>query len=75
MRAVGPEFLGPFYEANPNFRTVTGQIERSVPWQGYPGGNSVRIWRTQREIINGVMRGDDDARRRASSSSSTRRAR
>ena len=49
--------LGPFYEANPNFRTVTRQAERSAPWQGYPGGNSVRIWRTQREIINAVMRG------------------
>ena len=30
---------------------------RSAPWQGYPGGNSVRIWRTQREIINATMRG------------------
>jgi multiple sugar transport system substrate-binding protein len=57
-RAVGPDFLGPFYDANPNFRTITAQMDRSVPWQGYPGGNSVRIWRTQREIINGVMRGE-----------------
>lgn len=56
-RAVEPEFLGPFYDKNPNFRTVTLQMDRSVPWQGYPG-NSVRIWRTQREIINGVMRGE-----------------
>jgi multiple sugar transport system substrate-binding protein len=37
-------------------------MDRSVPWQGYPGGNSVRIWRAQREIINGVMRGDIDAK-------------
>ena len=51
----------PFYDKNPNFRTVSLQVERSVPWQGYPGGNSVRIWRTQREIINGVMRGEIDA--------------
>jgi multiple sugar transport system substrate-binding protein len=57
LRTPGPEFAGPFYEANPNFRTVTRQAERSAPWQGYPGGNSVRIWRTQREIINAVMRG------------------
>ena len=56
--AVGPDYLGPFYAANPNFRTITKQMDRSVPWQGYPGGNSVRIWRTQREVINGVMRGD-----------------
>ncbi|MGG5823908.1 ABC transporter substrate-binding protein [Falsiroseomonas sp. HW251] len=58
LRALGPEFLGPYYEANPNFRTVARQMDRSVPWQGYPGGNSVRIWRTQREVINRVMRGD-----------------
>ncbi len=57
-RALGPDYLGPYYAANPNFKTVTLQMDRSVPWQGYPGGNSVRIWRTQREIINGVMRGD-----------------
>jgi multiple sugar transport system substrate-binding protein len=57
LRTPGPEFAGPFYDANPNFRTVTRQAERSAPWQGYPGGNSVRIWRTQREIINAVMRG------------------
>ena len=31
--------------------------DRAKPWQGYPGGNSVRIWRAQREIINSVMRG------------------
>lgn len=58
LRAVGPEFLGPFYDANPNFRVITRQMDRSVPWQGYPGGNSVRIWRTQREIINRVIRGE-----------------
>ena len=58
LRAPGPEFLGPFYDKNPNFRTVSLQMNRSVPWQGYPGGNSVRIWRAQREIITGVMRGE-----------------
>ena len=58
LRTPGSEFLGPFYDKNPNFRTVALQMERSVPWQGYPGGNSVRIWRAQREIITSVMRGD-----------------
>jgi len=57
-RAPGPEFLGPYYDANPNFRTVSLQMDRSAPWQGYPGGNSVRIWRAQREIIVAVMRGE-----------------
>jgi multiple sugar transport system substrate-binding protein len=58
LRATGPEYLGPFYDKNPNFRTVALQMDRSVPWQGYPGGNSVRTWRAQREIITGVMRGE-----------------
>ena len=58
LRATGPEFLGPFYDKNPNFRTVSLQVDRSVPWQGYPGGNSVRIWRAQREIVTGIMRGE-----------------
>ena len=54
--ATGPQFLGPFYEKNPNFRTVSLQVERALPWQGYPG-DTVRIWRMQRDIINEVMRG------------------
>jgi multiple sugar transport system substrate-binding protein len=62
LLAPGPEYLGSFYQENPNFRTVSLQMDRSVPWQGYPGGNSVRIWRAQREIINSVMRGDIDAK-------------
>lgn len=62
LRATGPDFLAPFYDKNPNFRTVSLQVDRSVPWQGYPGGNSVRIWRAQREIITAVMRGDIDAK-------------
>lgn len=58
QRAVGPEFLGPFYDKNPNFRTATTQIDRSLPWGGYPGGQSVRIWRAQRDVVAAVMRGD-----------------
>ena len=54
--ASGPQYLGPFYDKNPNFRTVSLQVDRAVPWQGYPG-DTVRIWRMQRDIINEVMRG------------------
>ncbi|HEY2967630.1 MAG TPA: ABC transporter substrate-binding protein [Casimicrobiaceae bacterium] len=57
-RALEPQFLGKFYESEPNFRTVATQMDRSLPWQSYPGGNSVRIWRTQRDIITSVMRGE-----------------
>jgi multiple sugar transport system substrate-binding protein len=56
-RATGPEYLGPFYDKNPNFRTVAAQSDRAVPWQGYRG-DAVRIWRMQRDIITKVMRGD-----------------
>lgn len=58
IRAAGPDFLGKFYDANPNFRTVFLQANRAKPWQGYPT-NSVRIWRAQRDVINAVMRGID----------------
>jgi multiple sugar transport system substrate-binding protein len=55
--ALGPDYLGPFYDSNPNFRTVALQADRALPWQGYPG-DAVRIWRTQRDIINRIMRGE-----------------
>jgi multiple sugar transport system substrate-binding protein len=55
-RASGPDFLGPFYDRNPNFRTVSLQADRAVAWQGYRG-DAVRIWRMQRDIIASVMRG------------------
>lgn len=59
LRASAPDLLGKFYEQNPNFRTVSLESGRAKPWQGYPGGNSVRIWRVQRDIINSVMRGNE----------------
>ena len=58
VAASGPQYLGPFYEKNPNYRTPVDQAERAGPWGAYPGGNGVRIWRTQRDIIAEVMRGD-----------------
>lgn len=58
LRASGPEFLGPFYDKNPNYRTPITQVNRAGPWGAYPDGNTVRIWRAQRDIIGKVMRGD-----------------
>lgn len=58
QRAMGADYLGPFYDQNPNFRTATTQIDRSLPWGGYPGGQSVRIWRAQRDVVAAVMRGE-----------------
>ncbi len=36
-RRSAPDFLKPFYEANPNFATVAQEVGRALPWQGYPG--------------------------------------
>jgi multiple sugar transport system substrate-binding protein len=58
IKALGKDHLAPFYEANPNYRTAVNQIDRSLPWVGYPGGQSVRVWNAQREIIAAVMRGE-----------------
>lgn len=58
LRAVGEGFLGPWYRANPNALTAVRQADRAGPWGGYPGGNNVRIWRAQRDVITLVMRGD-----------------
>lgn len=58
IRATGEEFLAPYYKENPNVATAARQADRSRPWAGYPGGDSVRIWRTQRDIIGTVMRGE-----------------
>jgi multiple sugar transport system substrate-binding protein len=60
LRANDPPFLGAFYDRNPNYRTASLQTDRAARWVGYPAGNSVRIWRAQRDIINAVMRGDLD---------------
>ncbi|TQS71773.1 ABC transporter substrate-binding protein [Rhodobacteraceae bacterium] len=57
-RATGEAFLAPYYVEHPNVETASHQADRSRPWAGYPGGDSVRIWRTQRDIIASVMRGD-----------------
>ena len=56
--AMAPELLGDFYAQNPNWRTSLDQIDRAAPWAGYPGTNSVEIWRTQRDLIGAVMSGD-----------------
>ncbi|MBN9027310.1 MULTISPECIES: ABC transporter substrate-binding protein [Kaistia] len=56
--ALAPEYLGKFYEENPNWYTSIKQISRAAPWGGYPGTNGVKIWRTQRDIIGQVMSGD-----------------
>ncbi|WP_410216230.1 ABC transporter substrate-binding protein [Paracoccus sp. (in: a-proteobacteria)] len=58
QRATGEDYLAPYYAEHPNVATAARQAERSLPWAGYPGGDSVRIWRTQREIIGTVMRGE-----------------
>lgn len=57
-RATGEDYLAPYYAEHPNVATAARQADRSLPWAGYPGGDSVRVWRTQRDIIGAVMRGE-----------------
>mgnify|MGYP001974660033 CR=1 FL=1 len=57
-KATGPDYLEAYYVEHPNVKTASLQADRSMPWAGYPGGDSVRIWRNQRDIIGAVMRGE-----------------
>lgn len=54
--ALEPQYLGEFYDENPNWKTSLNQIQYAQAWEGYPGNNSVEVWRTQRDIIGDVMR-------------------
>jgi multiple sugar transport system substrate-binding protein len=56
--ALAPEYLGKFYDENPNWYTSIKQISRAAPWGGYPGTNGVKIWRMQRDLIGRVMSGE-----------------
>lgn len=58
QRVMEKEFLGEFYAASPNWRTSLDQIPVARKWYGYPGTNSVKIARGQKEIIGRVMRGE-----------------
>lgn len=53
---LGPLGFSVLYAQNPNYKTPITQAERAGPWGAYPGGNSVRIWRAQRDIVGQVMR-------------------
>lgn len=55
--ATGADYLAPYYAEHPNVETASRQADKLLPWAGYPGGDSVRIWRTQRDIIGTVMSG------------------
>ncbi|WP_273786569.1 hypothetical protein [Brucella intermedia] len=56
--ADGADYLAPFYEKEPRFKTVASEIELARPWEDYPTGSSVRIWRAARDVIAKVMPGD-----------------
>ncbi len=52
------DYLGEYYRQNPYFATPSTQVDRAAPWAGYPGTQSEKIWREQRDIIHSVMLGD-----------------
>jgi multiple sugar transport system substrate-binding protein len=52
------EYLGRYYRENPYFATPSTGVERAAYYAGYPGTQSERIWREQRDIIHSVMIGE-----------------
>jgi multiple sugar transport system substrate-binding protein len=58
LRAEEKQYLGEFYEKNPNYTTTLGQIPIARKWYGYSGVNSNKIINAQKDTINLAMRGD-----------------
>lgn len=57
-RALGPDFMGSFYEDNPYYATPRDQYHRVGPYAGYKGTQTEKIWRDQRATIREVMLGE-----------------
>ncbi|MDZ5696683.1 ABC transporter substrate-binding protein [Chelativorans sp. M5D2P16] len=55
--ALAEDRLGGYYAAEPYYATPSNQYDRAGPWSGYPGTQSEKIWREQREVIHAVMTG------------------
>ena len=62
LRTTAPEYLGNFYDENPDWTTSLSQWPVARAWFGYPGTNGLRIWRTQQEFLGGILRGDIEPR-------------
>lgn len=56
--ALGEDFLAPYYRENPYYATPSTGYDRAGPWQGYPGTQSEKIWREQKNILRAVMLGE-----------------
>lgn len=41
--ALGPAYLGNFYDENPKYRAQLVQVQAGQPWLGFPGPNSAQI--------------------------------
>lgn len=41
--ALGPRYLGQFYEDNPNFRPELAEVQTGKPWFAFPGDSSAEI--------------------------------
>ena len=41
--ALGPEYLGHFYDERPNYRAQLVQVQAGQPWMSFPGPNSAAI--------------------------------
>ena len=58
LRTAGAEYLGEFYEQNPDWTTSLKQWLIAKSWFGYPGTSGPRIWDEQKIILSQIMRGE-----------------
>jgi multiple sugar transport system substrate-binding protein len=56
--ALGEAHLAPYYRENPYYATPSTGYDRAGLWQGYPGTQSEKIWREQKNILRSVMLGE-----------------
>ncbi|MEO1222984.1 MAG: ABC transporter substrate-binding protein [Pseudomonadota bacterium] len=56
--ALDPQFLGAFYDENPNWRTSVTQLPIARPWFAWPGDNGVRITQTLGSGFERIAQGE-----------------
>lgn len=56
--ALGENYLAPYYREFPYYATPSTGYDRAGRWQGYPGTQSEKIWREQKNILRSVMLGE-----------------
>ncbi|MBZ0261156.1 MAG: ABC transporter substrate-binding protein [Hyphomicrobiales bacterium] len=58
LHALDPQYLGDFYQKNPDWMTSVKQVPIAKPWVAYPGGANAKVWDSQKAILTAIMRGE-----------------